>query len=322
MDNDKKQNVEKGKKKKPRYSQPKFLIAFVVVMGVFAAIRYAFSVDVPIHADDEQLYEDEHFATTNNEEYNPIVSMSDVEEEEYMAEEFIVYDAEPDSMPFDSSHHMTVVTSPEENLLIGHPINDPNSPKKRHRIRGVRSYSACFPDVQDVQIMAAQRHGIRPVRDRTEAEELVKSYELVNICHSPFYVVDDLTHSIPYLVPKAQELLNTICLNFLDSCQVKGLPPHLPIITSVLRTTDDVSRLQRGNQNATTNSCHCYGTTVDIAYNRFLPVTGTYYSNAALLRWNEPMKQVLAEVLYDLRMQNKCYVKYERKQGCFHLTCR
>ena len=155
-----------------------------------------------------------------------------------------------------------------------------------------------------------------------EAEVLVKRHQLVNICHSPFYAIDNLTHSIPYLVPRAQHLLNTICLNFIDSCQVKGLPIHLPIVTSVLRTTDDVSNLQRGNKNATTNSCHCYGTTVDIAYNKFMPMTGEYESEAALLRWNEPMKQVLSEVLNDLRKRNLCYVKYERKQGCFHLTCR
>ena len=52
------------------------------------------------------------------------------------------------------------------------------------------------------------------------------------------------------------------------------------------------------------------------------PMTGTYESKATLLRWNEPMKRVLSEVLNDLRMEGKCYVKYERKQGCFHLTCR
>ena len=191
-----------------------------------------------------------------------------------------------------------------------------------HRVRGVWSYSACFPDSQNVQIEAAQKYGIMPVKNRKEAEVLVKQHRLVNICHSPFYAIDNLTHSIPYLVPRAQHLLNTICLNFIDSCQVKGLPIHLPIVTSVLRTTDDVSNLQRGNKNATTNSCHCYGTTVDIAYNKFMPMTGTYESQAALLRWNEPMKRVLSEVLSDLREEGQCYVKYERKQGCFHLTCR
>ena len=194
--------------------------------------------------------------------------------------------------------------------------------KKFHRIRGVWSYAACFPDSQSVQIIAAQQNGINPVNTRTEAEALIAQHQLVNITNSPFYAIDDLTHSIPYLVPRAQQLLNTISLNFIDSCQVKGVPLHLPIVTSVLRTTEDVSSLQRGNKNATTNSCHCYGTTVDIAYNKFMPLTGSYNPRTPLSRWDEPLKQILSEVLRDLREQEKCYVKYERKQGCFHLTCR
>ena len=34
------------------------------------------------------------------------------------------------------------------------------------------------------------------------------------------------------------------------------------------------------------------------------------------------LKMVLAEVLYDLRKAERCYVKYELKQGCFHITAR
>ena len=34
------------------------------------------------------------------------------------------------------------------------------------------------------------------------------------------------------------------------------------------------------------------------------------------------LKNVLGEVLRDLRKQNKCYVKYEVKQRCFHITTR
>ena len=34
------------------------------------------------------------------------------------------------------------------------------------------------------------------------------------------------------------------------------------------------------------------------------------------------LKLVLAEVLRDLRKSDKCYIKYELKQGCFHITAR
>jgi hypothetical protein len=122
---------------------------------------------------------------------------------------------------------------------------------------------------------------------------------------------------MPYLVPKAQRLLNTIGINFVDSLQSKGYPLHLPVVTSVLRTAHDIENLQQGNINSVTNSCHCYGTTIDITYNRFVPLTGT-----DLTRYDDNLKKVLAEVLFDLKAQELCYVKYEKLQACFHLTVR
>lgn len=226
------------------------------------------------------------------------VSSYTVEETEILTDETIIEDCHADSSAILQAQHTG------------------------HRIIGVHSWVEAFPDIQDVQLASAKKNGIRPCATREEAQRLVKRHKLVNICNSPFYVVDDLTHSMPYLVPKAQQLLNTICLNFIDSLQVKGLQPHLPMITSVLRTTDDVSKLQRHNRNATENSCHCYGTTVDITYNRFVPITGHYDPNAELTRWSLPYKQVMAEVLRDLRKEGQCYVKYEYKQACFHLTVR
>lgn len=35
---------------------------------------------------------------------------------------------------------------------------------------------------------------------------------------------------------------------------------------------------------------------------------------------NDTLKWVLSEVLRDFREQGRCYVKYEVKQGCFHMT--
>ena len=289
------------KKEKRKYSQWKFIAVFVVVMGLFVGVKHVFGIEVPVKEQTKmvELAQEEVNVQEDIPEEQEVVVMDDIEN----PEDEMLYEEEEEQ---------------EEQDSVVMPVQEGGA----HRVRGVWSYAQCFPDSQSVQIEAAQKYGIKPVQNRKAAEVLVRNRKLVNISHSPFYAIDDLTHSIPYLVPRAQHLLNTICLNFMDSCQVKGLPIHLPIVTSVLRTTDDVSNLQRGNKNATTNSCHCYGTTVDIAYNKFMPMTGTYESKATLLRWNEPMKQVLSEVLNDLRKEGKCYVKYERKQGCFHLTCR
>lgn len=330
--------MEQGKKKS-RYSKKKFLLTFIIVMGLFAAIRHVFKLDIPLHTDSPLAASNQAYTASDNGRYisesmYEKASLPEEDEEEELSAPSDTtqrtrgvhlggpegYDESDEEEEGDDEPSDTV--SQDEPLPSEQIAEKTAGRKKFHPIRGVWSYSKCFPDVQDVQIRAAQEHGITPVRSREEAERYVREHQLVNITHSPFYTVDKLTHSIPYLVPRAQHLLNTISVNFIDSCIVKGLPVHLLMVTSVLRTADDVSKLQRGNQNATTNSCHCYGTTVDIAYNRFVPVTGTYYDDMALLRWNEPMKRVLSEVLNDLREQGLCYVKYERKQGCFHLTCR
>lgn len=37
---------------------------------------------------------------------------------------------------------------------------------------------------------------------------------------------------------------------------------------------------------------------------------------------SDTLKWVLSEVLRDMREQGRCYIKYEVKQGCFHMTVR
>ncbi|MBO4451185.1 MAG: hypothetical protein J5770_02085 [Bacteroidaceae bacterium] len=181
----------------------------------------------------------------------------------------------------------------------------------------VWSYPECFPDSNATQLIAAETNGIQPAESREDIMVYVDKRLLTDISTSPFYMIEDLTHSMPYLVPKAQLLLNTIGINFVDSLHSKGYPLHLPVVTSVLRTASDIQNLQQGNINSVTNSCHCYGTTIDITYNRFVPLEGM-----TLTCYDDNLKKVLAEVLYDLRAENRCYVKYERLQACFHLTVR
>ena len=193
--------------------------------------------------------------------------------------------------------------------------------ESRHRILSVSSYSEAFPDAQEVQIVSAHKWGVSPVLNRHEAEE--RKAELVYVGSNPYFFVEPLNQSIPYLVPKALVLLQDIGRNFLDSLQVKGLQSHKIIVTSVLRSQEDVGRLRRYNRNATENSCHMYGTTFDIAYNRYLPVEeiARPYSKLGTVA-DVRLKQVLSEVLRDLRREGRCWVKYEVRQGCFHLTVR
>jgi len=305
---------------KAHYKKRNFLLTFSVVFVCIAALQ-AFC----------------HFPTAPMPEKRRPVAQTDItdeEEDEEISpqEQEEIEDMGEDDTPvadISDAESLSVDSQTAETLLRTASVDTLQKPQTEPRHRPLRegsrvwSYVDCFPDIQGVQLPCAQRNGIVPPQNRNEIETLVRKHKLVDITSSPFYAVDNLTHSLPYLVPRAQHLLNTIAINFLDSLQCKGLEPHLLVISSVLRTAEDVSNLQRGNRNATTNSCHSYGTTVDIAYSRFIPLAGNYpYSEVKPVRWNEDLKFVLAEVLYDLRVRGHCYVKYERKQPCFHLTVR
>ena len=183
---------------------------------------------------------------------------------------------------------------------------------KKHRIRGVRDYKVSFPDSQAVQIVAAEQWGVTPVRNRADAEARKK--ELVYVGINPYYHIDPLYTSIPYFVPRAAALLQDIGQAFYDSLYVKGVPLNQIIVTSVLRSEEDIEKLRRRNGNATERSCHLFGTTFDICYNRYHPVEQEVR--------NDTLKWVLCEVLHDMREQERCYIKYEVKQGCFHMTVR
>lgn len=195
-------------------------------------------------------------------------------------------------------------------------VDIPDEPK--HPIYSVRRFQESFPDSQQVHLECAERLGVSPVLDRRDAEQRKK--ELVYVGANPYFYVEDLKNSVPYLVPKASTLLNDIGRSYYDSLYVKGIPLHKLIVTSVLRTKEDVERLRVRNHNATENSCHLYGTTFDLSQNRYKTVQRPGENRRVVS--NDTLKWVLSEVLRDFREQGRCYIKYEVKQGCFHITVR
>ncbi|MBV3402320.1 hypothetical protein KSW85_10995 [Prevotella copri] len=195
---------------------------------------------------------------------------------------------------------------------------DKNGKEVKHRIFSVPHFGNTFPDQQDVQILAANKHGVNPVQNREEAE--LSKGKLVYVGSNPFFYVDKLNNSIPYLVPRASVLLQDIGRAYFDSLQIKGIPLHKIIVTSILRTKDDVAKLRTRNGNATENSCHLYGTTFDVCYNRYKQIQTRQQPRRQVQ--NDTLKWVLSEVLRDMRNRNRCLIKYEVKQGCFHITVK
>ena len=195
---------------------------------------------------------------------------------------------------------------------------DKNGKEVKHRIFSVPHFGNTFPDQQDVQILAANKYGVNPVQNREEAKH--SKGKLVYVGSNPFFYVDKLNSSIPYLVPRASVLLQDIGRAYFDSLQIKGIPLHKIIVTSILRTKDDVAKLRTRNGNATENSCHLYGTTFDVCYNRYKQIQTRQQPRRQVQ--NDTLKWVLSEVLRDMRDRNRCLVKYEVKQGCFHITVK
>lgn len=184
----------------------------------------------------------------------------------------------------------------------------------RIRVRNIGRLPEIFNDSNHVQMKSARRLGIEPVTS------LASSYfirrPIIHIKSNDFYKVDTLSHSLPFLVPEAAVLLHDIGSNFIDSLSKRGADGYKIRVTSLLRTPDTVKSLRKVNINASDSSTHQFATTFDISYIKFHPCSPSRAIE------QEDLKNLLAEVLLDLRDEQRCYVKYEKKTGCFHVTVR
>jgi hypothetical protein len=179
------------------------------------------------------------------------------------------------------------------------------------------SYKLKFNDLQTKQHAVASRIGLpRPPKDRADSASMRR--QLVEIETTENYIVDSLTHSVPFLIPSGKRELDAIGAEWADILSRNGLPHYRFYVTSVLRTQEDIKYLQRsGNINSVTQSCHCYGTTFDLAYMRYDKVSRTH-----TYMHEDNLKLVLGQVLLNHQRAGKIFVKYEAKQSCFHVTVR
>ncbi|WP_085537754.1 DUF5715 family protein [Massilibacteroides vaginae] len=191
--------------------------------------------------------------------------------------------------------------------------------EKRGELKPIRftgSYNRDFNDLNDKHIDSAQKLGVKPVASREEAKHATR--KMKEIATNDYFEVEDLTHSIPFLVPEAEKLLTDIGRNFQDSLYNLNAPLYKIKVTSVTRTVEDVSKLRKRNGNSSANSAHQYGTTFDISWVRYTKIK----EKDPLDLDKDQLKLVLATVLRDLQRADRCYIKHERKQGCFHITVR
>lgn len=195
-----------------------------------------------------------------------------------------------------------------------HPLPDMPEPTEKIRIRSVGPLAKVFNDSNYIHWADAEKSGITPLSDTRS--HFFPGKELVKITSCEDFYVEPLTHSSPYLVPEAAAMLHEVGRRFRDSLQARGGGDYRIKVTSVLRTPSGVRKLRRANRNAIDSSVHQLATTVDISYSRFM----AYAPSPA--RSAEDLKNLLGEVLFAMRQEGKCWVKYERKQPCYHVTVR
>lgn len=179
-------------------------------------------------------------------------------------------------------------------------------------------YGSKFSAPNDTHLAAAKAAGVPDAPLKDESDVMAHKNKLVKITSGKNYVVEDLTHSLPYLTKPAARELEAIANEFADILQRNGLPHYRVIVTSVLRTEENVQKLKKsGNVNASSNSAHCYGTTFDLTYSRYdKDDSDPNYMNEGNL------KLVLGQALLNEQRKDRIYVKHEVKQACFHITCR
>lgn len=201
---------------------------------------------------------------------------------------------------------------PERTPVTGLEIPSGRRNHDRIHVNNIGPLAKVFNDSNKYQYAWAEQLGIEPITNLRGAFRTRRPLRLITDCEA--YGVDKLTHSMPYLVPEAADLLETIGYNFIDSLARRGADGYKVKVTSLLRTPATVKSLRRVNKNATDSSTHQFGTTFDLSWSKFVCADSTRTIHEG------DLKNLLAEVLEDLRRQGRCMVKFERKTACFHIT--
>ncbi|MDD3320045.1 MAG: DUF5715 family protein [Paludibacter sp.] len=174
-------------------------------------------------------------------------------------------------------------------------------------------------DLNEAHLLHAEKNGLKhPFVSNEDFESKIEDYKrrfiLTEVTDNKFYQLKSLTHSYPYLIPEAVDMLNEIGYRFQERLTEKKYKKYRFRITSLLRSEETQNKLSHRNSNATAHSAHLYGTTVDISYKNFLNAKNDSVESS----WEGI--QALTKVLVDMREECRLLVVRERKQACFHIT--
>jgi len=163
----------------------------------------------------------------------------------------------------------------------------------------------------------AKRSGIKPCSDGNDIKAMLSDGDLVKVSSGRLFTVGTLNYSYPCLTKDGKAILEEIAGRFREKAEKAGLKGPRFIVTSLTRTTEQMKKLRRNNSNASANSPHLNGNAFDISYIRFK--SGKLFTTECDKRF---LKEALAEVIVELRDEDKCWATYEKNQNCFHVVAR
>lgn len=198
----------------------------------------------------------------------------------------------------------------------------------------------------DRHVEHARRLGVKHGHD---TEALLAGGALVKMPDSTAHYV--VRNNAGLLAPDAIAAIELVQGRFTAALAGRGLPPLRLTVSSTYRSPEDQRQLRRRNRNATSGvSAHEFGTTFDLAYQRYAPAAAgvsdpeTYVMPADLpLRertwlaaefaerertwaaevanhYPSRMQALLGRVLIQLEDERKLAVVREWRQPCFHVT--
>ena len=180
--------------------------------------------------------------------------------------------------------------------------------KTRITGRGLVNCKECdelFNDGVKIQEIAYKKERIIEQKNDDGLLLLQQKGVLKEISSNGNYILRDLDFSQPLLMPKAIVFLDQLSNRYEINCTDSSIE-YIPFeITSATRSIESAKKLTKKNDNARENSAHLRGKTFDISYNAFYK--------------HERQLNLFIATLYELKRQNKCFVKYERN-GCLHIT--
>lgn len=191
----------------------------------------------------------------------------------------------------------------------------------KHRIKALLGYSTVgfggggsgdcpncstiFTDKVKAHTTAYLFDGINPQNKDEDLDKLSKSGKLMKLETDSLFIVRKTRFSRPYILPKGFTFIQDLSKQYYKKC-ISDSIKYVPFtISSLTRSIESIDELMDNNSNAIKNSAHLRGKTFDISYRAF--------NN------NPKQTQAFIEVLKEFRIQNRCFVKFE-KNGCLHIT--